>query len=144
MFGIYLLIIFFVLLLIYQYFLVEGYTDNEINKKIKDVRKDIDKRIDFINTDLSSLKTIDTDYGTRLKTNEDNILGLTNTITGVKTTSDLFSQKLTQINELTDMLPAIKDLIQNSEEMDDAIEKGEIAAGNTGDSWSGDSYVDAQ
>lgn len=144
MFGIYLLIIFFVLLLIYQYFLVEGYTDNEINKKIKDVRKDIDKRIDFINTDLSSLKTIDTDYGTRLKTNEDNILGLTNTITGVKTTSDLFSQKLTQINELTDMLPAIKDLIQNSEEMDDAIEKGEIAAGNTGDSWSGDSYVDSQ
>lgn len=144
MFGIYLLIIFFVFLLIYQYFLVEGYTDKEINAKIKEVKTNIDKQIESINKDITSLKTTDTDYNNRLKTNETNISVLTNTMTGVKSSSDLFSQKLTQINELTDMLPTIKDLIQNSEEMDDAIEKGEIAAGNTGDSWSGDSYVDAQ
>jgi hypothetical protein len=144
MFGIYLLIIFFVFLLIYQYFLVEGYTDKEINAKIKEVKTNIDKQIESINKDITSLKTTDTDYNKRLKTNETNISGLTNNMTGVKSTSDLFTQKMTQINELTDMLPAIKDLIQNSEEMDDAIEKGEIAAGNTGDSWSGDSYTDVK
>ena len=108
------------------------------------MKTNIDKKIDIINKDITSLKFLDTDYGKRLKTNEDNILGVTNNITTVQKSSDLFSQKMSQIDELTEMLPAIKDLIQNSEEMDDAIEKGEIAAGNTGDSWSGDSYVDTQ
>jgi len=98
MIFIYLIILFFVSLLIYQYLLEEeGFTD----KDIQGINDKIAKLTTTVNTNNTILTTLNTYVNTTVKPN-----------------IDIFIEKLPQINAIID----------NSAEMDDAIEAGQNVA----------------
>ena len=116
---IYILIFLFIGLLIYQFYLVEGYTDKEVNNKINEVVDAIGKKIKSIDSTTSAINA-------RLTTLENNM-------NGVKTTNDTLSPLVPQLTTLAGQQSDINDLIENSRDMDDSIAEAQIAAGQGGD-----------
>jgi hypothetical protein len=95
MIFIYLIILFFIGLLIYQFLLEEeGFTDNDI----KGINDKLAKLTSTVNANNTVLTTLNTYVNNTLKPN-----------------MDIFIEKLPQINAI----------IENSAEMDAAIERGE-------------------
>jgi archaellum component FlaC len=127
---IYLLIILFVGLLIYQSYLVEGYTDKDIDKKINDaitkLKNSVEGTTNGITKKITGIETNTTSITNRLTAVE-------TSIKGIQTTNNTLSPLVPQLTTLAGQQPQINDLIQNSEEMDDTITQGQIAAGQSGD-----------